>query len=60
MFVFLNRMSREGPTEDPADPSESKCVRGIEHTNAPPKPAQNFSPVMHIIHLNTCISNHCI
>ena len=51
-------MTRDGPTEDPADPSESEFMHGIEHINAPPQPSQEFPPVIHIIHLNICISNN--
>ena len=53
-------MSKEGPIEDPTDPSESESMHGIEHTNTLPKLAQELPPVIHIIHLNTCISNYSI
>ena len=36
-------MSREG---SPADPSEFESVHGVEHTNAPPLPAQELPPVI--------------
>ena len=53
-------MSREGPIGNPIDLSESESMLGIEHTNTPPQLAMEFTPITHIIHLNTCISNHSI
>ena len=53
-------MSNEGPIKNPIDSSKSESMHGIEHSNTPPQPTQELPPVIHIIHLNICISNHSI
>ena len=39
-------MSKEGPIEDPTDPSESESMHGVEHINAPPQPTQELPPII--------------